>query len=444
MPSIAHLLEDVTQLHARLQPLFTIDADRLAYQTKFTQRPGKFSGSSFAQTLVFGYLHRPTATLPELASYAADFGTEASVQALDQRFTVQAAAFMREILACALQIMVRASALPSPLYSRFSGIYILDSTIIALPPELAADWPAIGNRPAHPEAAAKVFVMLELRTGQVWVEVRAGNSSDHASQLATMPLPLGSLRIADLGFYDVSKFIAQAEAGAYVLTRWRANTKVYRPDGEPVALAALLTQCQQDEVELAVHLGWQRFACRLLARRVPAAIATHRRCDLLKEANRRCAPVSQERLTLVDWDIMFTNAPVALLGLSESRVLYRLRWQIELVFKLWKQEGKVDESRSRKVWHLVCELYAKLTAMLIHHWLTVLGCWDEEERGMLKLAQLVRDSTGMLISHWQDGVATWHKLVERLRREVALHYKVNKKSKSPAAHQLVASITGCP
>ncbi len=140
---------------------------------------------------------------------------------------------------------------------------------------------------------------------------------------------------------------------------------------------------------------------------------------------------------------MFTNLPVALMSLGEGRVLYRLRWQIELMFKLWKQEGKVDESRSHKEWHILTEMYAKLTAMLLHHWLVVLRCWGEEARGMLKLGQLVRDSTGMLITHWEAGVETWRKVVARLQREVSLHYKINKQQKSPAAHQLVASISYC-
>jgi Transposase DDE domain len=443
MPSIAYLLEDVTQLHAQLQQLFTVEAAQLAEQTKFTQRPGKFTGPSFAQTLVFGYLHKPDATLPELASYAADFGTEARTQALDQRFTPQAAAFMRQILECALHIMVQAQALTNPLFERFSGIYVLDSTTIALPAALAAQWPALGNRPDHPEAAVKVFVMLELRTGQVWVELRAGNTSDHASELSAMPLPAGALRLADLGFYDVNDFIMLAEAGAYVLTRWRARTKVYRRTGQALDLVNLLGGRKRKQVEMAVLWGGQRFACRMLAQRLPAAVAARRRAELLSEAQRRGAPVSEQRLALVEWEIMFSNLPLAKMSLSEGRVLYRLRWQIELLFKLWKQEGKVDESRSAKAWHVITELYAKLTAMLLHHWLVVLGCWGEEARGMLKLGQLVRDSTLLLITYWEAGVATWGKVVARLQREVSLHYKINKRQKSPAAHQLVASITTC-
>jgi hypothetical protein len=444
MPSISYLYDDVAKLHQHLEHLFTAQADQLALDTNFSQRPAIFSGASFARTLVFGYLHNPTATLPQLASYAADFGAQLSTQALEQRFNQHSAAFMKRILELALQIMVKAEALTLPLYARFNGIYILDATTIALPAALAAQWPALGNSATQPQAAVKVFVMVELCTGQVWVELCAANTSDLASQLATMPLPAGALRIADLGFYKAGQFIALAQAGAYVLTRWRANTKLYLGQGRELKLVTFLRQCQQDAVERQVYLGQQRFCCRLLAQRVPAALVEQRRADLLKEAKRRGTAVNAERLALIDWDIMFSNVPAKLLALHESRTVYRLRWQIELLFKLWKQEGKVDESRSGKAWHILSEMYAKLTAMLIHQWLVVLGCWGEVERAMLKLAQVVRASSAMLLSHWEAGVATWEKLVARLRREASLHCKVNKQRQRPAAHQLVASITLCP
>jgi len=36
------------------------------------------------------------------------------------------------------------------------------------------------------------------------------------------------------------------------------------------------------------------------------------------------------------------------LSVDELLVIIRVRWQIELLFKLWKSSGRIDESRSHK------------------------------------------------------------------------------------------------
>jgi len=68
--------------------LFTSRADWLAYSTGFIRRARAFDGRTFLQTLVFGWLRRPRASLEHLAG---DLGI--SRQALDQRFTPAAVAF---------------------------------------------------------------------------------------------------------------------------------------------------------------------------------------------------------------------------------------------------------------------------------------------------------------------------------------------------------------
>jgi hypothetical protein len=42
----------------------------------------------------------------------------------------------------------------------------------------------------------------------------------------------------------------------------------------------------------------------------------------------------------------------------------RLRWQIELFWKLWKQEGKIDTWRSNKPQRILTEVSAKLLGVI--------------------------------------------------------------------------------
>ena len=98
----------------------------------------------------------------------------------------------------------------------------------------------------------------------------------------------------------------------------------------------------------------QRVPARLLAVRVPQDVAAARRRRLRAAAQKKGRQVSAVRLALAAWTVLVTNVPAARLTLREALVLARVRWQIELLFKLWKSHGRVDESRSTKPWRILC------------------------------------------------------------------------------------------
>lgn len=56
-----------------------------------------------------------------------------------------------------------------------------------------------------------------------------------------------------------------------------------------------------------------------------------------------------------------TNAPPELLSLREACVLARLRWQVELLVKLWKSSGRLDESAADKPYRVLCKLLARIS-----------------------------------------------------------------------------------
>ncbi len=77
--------------------------------------------------------------------------------------------------------------------------------------------------------------------------------------------------------------------------------------------------------------------------------------------------------------------------------LLRARWQIELLFKLWKAHGWLDEWSSRQPWALLCEVYAKLIALVVQHWLVLLSCWDDPHHSLSSVAEVVREQVPTLV-----------------------------------------------
>jgi hypothetical protein len=184
---------------------------------------------------------------------------------------------------------------------------------------------------------------------------------------------------------------ALAQQGVFWLSRLQLQTAVYDASGDRRDLLAFLEAPTTDTVEQEVTLGReQRVPARLLARRVPQDVAAARRRRLRAAAQKKGRQVSAVRLALAAWTVLVTNVPSDRLTLREALILARVWWHIDLLFTLWKSHGRVDESRSTKPWRILCEVYAKLLAMLVQHGVFLVSCWAYPDRSLTKAAQTVQ------------------------------------------------------
>lgn len=120
-------------------------------------------------------------------------------------------------------------------------------------------------------------------------------------------------------------------------------------------------------------------SARLLTQRVPEQVAEQRRATLREFARQRRNVVSVRSLDLCSWTIVITNMPVEQLSVREAFALLRARWHIAL---LCKRCGLIDEWSSQKPWQVLCERDAKLIAMVLQHWLLLVGCWDDPSHSL--------------------------------------------------------------
>ena len=189
--------------------------------------------------------------------------------------------------------------------------------------------------------------------------------------------------------------------------------------------------------EMRVQVGAsQRLPMRLLLLRVPKKIGDKRRADLLADAQRRGQRVSEETLRLADWTLLITDAPAKRLRFEEALVLLRERWQMEWLYKLWKQHGQVDEWRTSNPWRVLCEVYAKLIGVLLQQWLIVLFAWHDPQRSLVKLAQVVRDTSWTLMDALV-GKRSVRPALQLIGRRTRSGCQMNKRKKHPNSAQLL-------
>ncbi len=132
-------------------------------------------------------------------------------------------------------------------------------------------------------------------------------------------------------------------------------------------------QAQPDQIlDEPLLLGKQpkhRLPVRLIAIPLAQEAADRLRYKAKQAAKRRGRTVSKERLALLGWLIFVTNVPDSMLSAELVALLYRVRWQIELVFKLWKSFCGLRHVADLRLDRLLTELYARLIGIVLTHFL---------------------------------------------------------------------------
>ncbi len=114
--------------------------------------------------------------------------------------------------------------------------------------------------------------------------------------------------------------------------------------------------------EYEVYLGQRtRMACRMVSVRLPQQVASQRRRRLKSGAKRRGISNSGRNLALCDW--MVFGLTCRKTGFPSTKFgCYNLRWQVELIFKLWKSQAGLKNLGGLRRERVLCELYAKRLA----------------------------------------------------------------------------------
>ncbi len=431
---------DLGPLAAQMQALLHDTAEPLAWQAGCCQRTSPLSGAALLQTVVLTCLAHPEPRLEDYAQVAAALGYPVTPQALDQRFTPALARALEDLLAEAVRAAVARNPAAVAVLNKFTAVEVHDSSTVTLPDSLEAFWRG-GNTSTGTggRAALKVQTRLDLVSGRLSAaRPEPGRQNDHATPLQAEGLAPGSLHLRDLGYFDLDVLQAIAGAGAFFVSRLQDSTAVFDAGGRRLDLGDWLGRQAGHVVDVPVTLGvGHRLPCRLVAVRVPKAVAAQRRRQARATGRKKGYTPSRQKLALCDWNFYVTNVPPAVLTVAEVLALARARWQIECLFQQWKSDGGLARVRSEKPWRVVGEVFGKLIAQVVQHAVLVQCVWHRANRSLRKAAKAVRRHAGQLVTALHDAaklVQALHDIAESLVKAA----RVDTRRKHPSAFQVLS------
>ena len=309
---------------------------------------------------------------PSLAGMVAAIEARITRVALHYRFSAEATAFMFKCLCFVLQQKFsRLGQIDTKLLRPFGRVLIVDSSSWEVSEKLRNVLPGSGG--AASEASCKLQAVYDYKHGELqFVEVMAGTDPDnrYTNGLPGM-LNEGDLILFDQGYFKLSMLEALIAKRVFFLTRFLVRTVVLDPvTGARIDLSRHLSKMGSDACEMDVLIGsvkMPKVPVRLIALRVSESVANERRRRLRKEAQKKGRTPSKHHLKMCEWTMLTTNVPRRWLPLEMVRMLYAVRWQIELLFKQLKSILRVHQSDTGNEHRLRCELYGKLIGAIIIH-----------------------------------------------------------------------------
>jgi hypothetical protein len=326
------------------------------------------------------------------------------------------------------------------LQKRFAAIRLFDSTRCPCSDALATLFPGSGG--GGGEAGVKLLLAYDYGAGQIQpLDVLPAKRSDQGlTERVVEQLGRGELGLWDKGFYNAQSLRRVMERGAYFLTPWSQGVHVYLSQEkeqslEALDVAAALKASKDNCVEwTAVQLGQTTKTrlgpLRLIAYRLREEQANRRRAHLREKCRTHGRVPTEQALELAGWLILVTNAPADLLPTAAVGFLYRVRWQIELVFKQFKSVLRLDVLVSQNPARVQCEIWGRLLlAVLTFVWYQHLNaaCLELHQReiSFAKVAKLLQQQGHSLVRVLfgdRAGLQSeyrrlWNKLLKLARKE---------------------------
>lgn len=356
--------------------------DETARYSKFKIRnSGKLSPLNFISLSCFSSNNLCTSTLEELsAELLLKQNINISPQALDQRFGKASVEFLKNIFLSLCKNQTSNNKLKAFKKYGFSNIFLMDSTEIKLPYKLKHKYK--GANKSNP-AVLKINLLIELLDYSFKNTVlSAGTRNEQTfSKYIYDKLVTDSLVLKDLGYFKFDDFSEIDNRNSFFISRLRAGTRLfslnpkpkYHKNGKIIKKTKYLVTTAGElgkeleigetrEYEFLIGTQDDKRPFRIIITKLDEK-ALNTKLVSIKERERRKEHCAKHARNSAEISGYITN----LWGFDPSEIIeiYRMRWQIEIMFKIFKSDFKLNKLKDLKIERIETHIYATLIRILL-------------------------------------------------------------------------------
>lgn len=281
-------------------------------------------------------------------------GKRLSKQGVFDRLHCGATTFAKQLLEQAL-LKQSCKDFTSGLFKNFGKVLLQDSTTLRLPQALSTLFP--GNRSCgEQKAVARIQSILDIKAMRfINFSLGAFTQNDQSASGNIISLvKKGDLVIRDLGYFSIDVFQKLIKAQVHFLSRLRFGVTITDQQGNIILLKDLLKQKQG--VDRWVYIGKEK---KVWVRLVMIPVPEQQAAEKIRKAKQdRDARLNHghQYYQWLKFNVYITTIDKDVWNVQDVYKAYRVRWQIEIIFKSWKSgfslqhilhEGCTNEHRVR-------------------------------------------------------------------------------------------------
>lgn len=266
-------------------------------------------------------------------------GKNISKQAIFKRITPSWVNLMKLLVKQTIEEQILAYSKHRISLSVFNNIYVQDSTTISLPNIIKTIFPGNMSK-GEQKAVAKINAVINLTTG-LCCHLSVTGFTTNEQKLSGSILEIakaGDLVIRDMGYFVLEVFKKMHSKNIYFISRLKYGVSLFKNNHR---LNLLILLKNKSEIDLQIECGKEQLPVRLIAVKLSQEQASERIRKAKKDRDRRLNH-SKEYYESLKYVLMITNIEKAKCNATGVTELYRIRWQIEILFKSWKSCFKLE------------------------------------------------------------------------------------------------------